>query len=237
LLALSVAHDARADRRTMGAEARKLLERGLALYEKGSYDEASAVLREGLALEPHPDFYYALGQSERRAGRCEAASDAYLAFLASKPPKKEAELARLNRTRCEPRPEPAPEPPPPAPPPSASAPVPPPAEAPPDATPWERDGAFIGLLVSGSVTAIFGAVALGLGEHEARQADTAPDLQAFRDVGPTVDAWRIAGGVSLGVGVAVLTGSIVRAAVVAGRSDPSVGVVIGPGHAALRGRF
>jgi len=235
-VSLVAASDALADRRAMRPDAKKLLDRGLSLYEKGSYDEASAVLREGLALDPHPDFYYALGQSERRAGRCEAASEAYLAFLATNPPKKEAELARSNRDRCEPRP--APDPPPPAPTPSEPpAAAPSPAEPPRDGASWERDGAFIGLLTSGALTAAFGAVALGVGEHEARSADTAPDIEAFREVGPRVDAWRIAGSVSLGVGAAVVAGSVARAVVVSGRDGASVGLVIGPGHVGLSGRF
>lgn len=224
--------------------AKKLLDRGLVLYEKGLYDEASGVLRDGLALEPHPDFYYALGQSERRAGRCKEANDAYTAFLASKPPKREAELARKNMDRCEPAPK-APEPPPPAPPPQApsqsvpSTPLDPSAGTTTDSQPgpWERDGTFIALLTTGSVTVVFGAVALGVGEHTAREAETAPSLEALRDAGPETEAWRIAGGVSLGVGGALLAGSIARAVVVAGRSESTTGLLIGPGYAELRGRF
>jgi tetratricopeptide (TPR) repeat protein len=225
----------------MTPAAKKLLDRGLELYEKGSYDEASKALREGLALEPHPDFYYALGQSERRAGRCKEADDAYTAFLASKPPEREAKLARMNRTRCEPAakpPEPKPEPPPTVPPPAA----PPPAadastEGDSTKSSWAKDGAFIALLTGGSVTVVFGAVALGIGEKTARDAETAPTLGEFRDAGPESEAWRIAGGVSIGVGAALLAGSIARAVVVAERADSSTALFIGPGRAGIRGSF
>jgi tetratricopeptide (TPR) repeat protein len=82
-------------------QARKYLERGIALYAAGKYDEAVTELRAGLLVKEHPDLWYALGQSERKRGDCVKAIDAYRAFLRSSPPAEEAKRAQANIARCE----------------------------------------------------------------------------------------------------------------------------------------
>lgn len=82
-------------------EARRHLDRGVALYNEGRFDEAVDELTAGLRVTPHPDLYYALGQAERRRGNCRRAVAAYRAFLRYKPPATEARRAEANIARCE----------------------------------------------------------------------------------------------------------------------------------------
>ena len=85
----------------MSAAAQAKLEAGVELHEAGDYAAAVEAFREGFQLQPHRDFLYAIGQSERKRGNCKAAIDAYRAFLAEKPPAKEAHKAETNIRRCE----------------------------------------------------------------------------------------------------------------------------------------
>jgi tetratricopeptide (TPR) repeat protein len=74
--------------------------RGAALYDAGKLDRALEEFERGQRAGPHPDFLYAMAQVHRRKGNCAQAIRLYVDFLASGPPRAEAERARANVERC-----------------------------------------------------------------------------------------------------------------------------------------
>jgi hypothetical protein len=86
----------------MKAEARAHLERGLKLYEESRFEEAIGEFLAGQAIEPHSEFLYALGQSERRKGDCAAAVNYYRAYLQAAPSSQQASAVRFQIDRCDP---------------------------------------------------------------------------------------------------------------------------------------
>jgi hypothetical protein len=111
---------------TAKATATEHLVRGSKLYEQGHYDEAIAELKAGYAIDPRPDFFYALGQAERKRGNCKAAIGWYQRYVDSGPSTQRtvATLVQIDRCKQEMAT---------AAPPSATAPqaTPPPVEPPP----------------------------------------------------------------------------------------------------------
>jgi tetratricopeptide (TPR) repeat protein len=77
------------------------LTRGLRLYDVQQYDEAIAEFRAGYAIEPNPQFLYALGQALRKKGDCAAAVESYRAYLRTAPAERQAQAAEDQITRCE----------------------------------------------------------------------------------------------------------------------------------------
>ncbi|HEY3359430.1 MAG TPA: hypothetical protein VGQ83_39635, partial [Polyangia bacterium] len=116
--------------RKMKPAARRHLDRGMSHYQKRDFDRAIEELKKGKAIDPRPEFLYALGQVYRASGDCSAAVQHYEEFLATEPPEAQAAAARNNVERCRqllapvaPLPALAPAPREPAPPPAAQAPV------------------------------------------------------------------------------------------------------------------
>jgi tetratricopeptide (TPR) repeat protein len=89
----------------VSSSAAPYLERGLRFYATQQYADALVELRAGYAIDPHPDFLYAIGQAERLSGNCKAASEAYRAYLRTSPPALEASRAQTQIERCEQPPE------------------------------------------------------------------------------------------------------------------------------------
>src|SRR5262249_56193729 len=81
-------------------EARAHLERGLQLYDRNQLDEAIAELKAGHAIDPRPEFLYALGQVHRRKGDCAEAVKYYQAFVDTSPPAHQAAMARELIDKC-----------------------------------------------------------------------------------------------------------------------------------------
>jgi tetratricopeptide (TPR) repeat protein len=102
-LVLTVAGVATARAPGAGAksEARRHWDEGQRLYEAGRYDDAIREFRAGYALEPNPEFLYALGQTERRKGDCRAALEYYRGFLRLVAGAAQIEAAQLQIRRCE----------------------------------------------------------------------------------------------------------------------------------------
>ncbi|HEX9105185.1 MAG TPA: tetratricopeptide repeat protein [Polyangia bacterium] len=139
LLAASAAARAEPPGHAGAAEARRHLERGNALYQQGRYDDAIVELQAGYAIDPRPDFLYAIGQAERKRGDCKAAIRYYQSYVdtGQSPQRTVAVLVQIDRCKQElaagtpqqPRPPGAAEPP-------STPPSPPPiAETPPTTTP------------------------------------------------------------------------------------------------------
>ncbi|HEX6838336.1 MAG TPA: tetratricopeptide repeat protein, partial [Polyangia bacterium] len=84
-------------------EARRHLQRGNTLYQQGRYDEAVAELQAGYALDPRPDFLYAIGQAERKRGDCNAAIRYYQQYVntGQSPQRTVAVLMQIDRCKEE----------------------------------------------------------------------------------------------------------------------------------------
>ena len=74
----------------MDPKARAYLERGLKLYEQGDYLGASREFQLGHVIDPRPEFLFAAGQAERKAGDCKKATEFYHQYLKTGPPPKDA---------------------------------------------------------------------------------------------------------------------------------------------------
>jgi hypothetical protein len=77
------------------------LQSGLRLYEEKDYAGALGEFNKGWAIDPHPDFLYAMGQAERLAGNCEKAIAHYGAYLLQVSSPTQAAAAKLQMERCE----------------------------------------------------------------------------------------------------------------------------------------
>ena len=74
--------------------------RGSRLSTEGRYDEAIAELKAGYALDPRPDFLYALGQAERKRGDCKAAIAWYDRYVATGPSSQRTVATLMQVDRC-----------------------------------------------------------------------------------------------------------------------------------------
>jgi tetratricopeptide (TPR) repeat protein len=220
----------------MSAEARVHFDRGRALYDAGSYDEAIAELTAGHDIDQNPDFLYALGQAYRKLGDCAHAVSYYRAFLATQPPETEATKVRANIARCPvaaapssvaavpPTSEPVqPDRPTPgiAPPPSR-------ADEPPHRRPFYTD--MTGdLLAAGGLAGLgIGVTYLVFGDRDARAANTAPTLARLQELSATAGHERTIGAICTIAGGAFTAGAIVRY-VMASRRDPALSIAVTPG--------
>jgi hypothetical protein len=86
------------------ARARELVEAALRHYEARQYAQAAASFRAAHALAPQPKLLYAQAQAERLGGLCAQAVISYRAFLATRPPPRQARAAEEHLARCVARP-------------------------------------------------------------------------------------------------------------------------------------
>lgn len=215
------------------------LEAGLAHYEAGAWKEAIAAFERGHALDPRPQFLFAIGQAERRRGDCRRAITYYRRFLTTSPPEAQAEAARRQEAACEEA--------------LASAPAPAPVVLPPRVEtkvvrvvevererPWWKDPVTLG--TTGGAAALLatgGALLLSASgaADAAGRAETYDEHAALRD---RAGARQTAGLVTLGLGAA-LGGYAVFRIVRGGETyteERVVEVTPGPGlGVALGGRF
>lgn len=100
-IALAAMRPARGDEPSMKPEARALWDEGQTLYAAGDYAAAIERFRRGRALDPRPEFLYAIGQAQRKAGQCREAIESYRAFIVESSSEKQVEAARLQIDRCE----------------------------------------------------------------------------------------------------------------------------------------
>jgi tetratricopeptide (TPR) repeat protein len=77
------------------------LARGLAHYRAGEFEKAIKAFLAGYKIEPQREFLFALGQAERRSGDCASALSYYRRFIATTPPARQEQAARLHIQNCE----------------------------------------------------------------------------------------------------------------------------------------
>ncbi len=87
--------------RPMLPAAAQYLRSGLERFEQKDYAGAVHDFEAGWAIDPHPDFLYAMGQAERMNGRCDLAINHYGAYLLQVTSKAQVAAARLQLERCE----------------------------------------------------------------------------------------------------------------------------------------
>ncbi len=218
-------------------------------------DQAEVAVSEGRWLDAAADYQvvfeatgdlrvrYAQAEALRLGGACAEALPMYQEYLAGKPSQAmQARTLQLIRY-CEdevqaeqareaaltspvvPEPEPEREPeidqgPPPEPP-----------------RPWYRDPAGDALVAVGLATSIAGGVVLGLGMREGNTGGDATDDRAFGEAIDRAETRTLAGGITLGVGGAILLGGIVRWVVVERRNRSNLDVAVAPRGVAVSGRF
>jgi hypothetical protein len=203
----------------MKPEARAHLVRGLEHYEKGRFAEAVSEFLAGQAIDAQPEFRYALGQAERKRGRCAEAIVYYQSYLDTRPSSVQAATARQNIARCKATVAELPPPSTPAPAPTlAPAPstTPPPAPRANAAHDWR--GHLLWSL--GALTVAAGGTLWGLAERDLQAVAGATRYDQFTaayDSAAGADSQRIAGIVVLSAGGALIVAGIARLGYVARR--------------------
>lgn len=215
------------------------LERGEQHFRDKDYAAAIEAFDRGYAIDPQPIFLYDKAQAQRLSGDCAAAIETYQDFIASEPPANEVTRAKKNLDTCKTtlakaaaaKPAPPKPPPPPKPAPVDEAdddaassdegettidrPAPAPVAKPLAVTAtetraWYHDHLGVGLMTTG-------AIALGISAGFAVAAKNAADQTALAtnqgDWSVAKLAWqqdRLAAGVALGAGAALVTLAIIR---------------------------
>lgn len=82
--------------------ARAHYEEGMLLYKARDFSRARAAFERSHALDPLGDTLFAWAQATRLAGDCAAAEHLFARFVATGPPARQLEAARLARSRCVP---------------------------------------------------------------------------------------------------------------------------------------
>ncbi len=196
------------------------VQRGVEFYAEKQYELALVEFRAAYALDPRPDYLFALAQAERLSGDCPSAVVYYREFLATDPAQEQAKVARINAARCEralesgptgqpaetdvalrkadevAEPEAAPEPMV-----LAASPAPPPS-------PWYTDPLGDALLATGAVAVLAGGGFLLAAENAEGKASDATTYDAYSASLNTARSRRTIGALSL-AGGALLTGAAI----------------------------
>ena len=174
-----------------------------AAYQRGDYDTASAELERAYALDPRSELLYGWAQAERLGGHCEAASDLYRRYLATKPNRDQVIAAQAGLGAC------------------AVKPVRPAVL---EAVPWYRDGLGDGLALGGLVGIGAGTGFLAAARSSDREADSAmqrDDKLAFM---AERDSRTRIGYITGGIGLALIAASVVRYSL---RHDTATRIAVG----------
>jgi len=172
----------------LGDDASPHIARAKALHAEGKPAAALLELKTAYALDPQPPLLYAMGQIHVQLGECEIAVTYYERFLAAKPARDLANLARQAIDACRTNPpspavapveEPAP---PPAPAPEPAPPVAEPAREPVRRTvtrAWYRDRLGLALTGGGVVAGVAGIVVWTSARSDRDAADGAATYDEF----------------------------------------------------------
>ena len=199
-------------------------------YAAGDFEAAIEALEEAYELDPDPRFIFARGSAYQELGRCDDAIVAYEEFLATAPPKDQAQKAygRIQTCRAELEEEPEPDEPEPIPQPEPEPEPEPPAPADTDGRRWHRDPIGGALLGTGLAVAATGGALIGVGANRRLGADDGGTEGTFRD---DLRSSNTLQGVGIGLAVgggALVVGAVIRYVLVARRS---------PGQLARRRRW
>lgn len=224
ILLLLAAAPAGADPATAEAHERAAAE----YFRVGNFEAALVEFRAAYALDPKPDYLYAMAAIEEQRGGCAAAIDLYERFLATDPPAEDVAVAREAIAACKQKlgvvERPPPEP-------RAEPSTPPPERR---RVPFYRDVLGTSLVGAGAVATGVG-LAFYLGARDEAAAAEEPGLTREE-----YDArWRRAqdrrrwATIVGGAGVAVLAAGAVRWVTFERWEETPVSVAIGDGGATL----
>lgn len=246
MLLLGVPAGAQAQRRHgLRPEARRHLDRGLALYAQHRFREAVAEFQAAYQLDAEPALLYDIANAQRLSGDCPSAIPTFETFLKLAPAADVAALARANLERCRAALTP-PVPVEPAEPPAASASAPAAAPAPPPPVPaapatgaslepasraptlraprapaWYQDRWGDALAIGGLVATATGLLLFRSGRSDAQDANGAPTYGDYRAHGDGAEARQTVGISLLVTGGALGVAAVARYALHAGRQSPS----------------
>jgi tetratricopeptide (TPR) repeat protein len=220
-----------ADAKPRRRDAKAQYERGIAHYQLGNFDAASAAFSKSFELERDVETMFAWAQSERMRNRCDKAIELYEQALSFKMPAENKAAIQQKLAECQaiiaqqkptapPVTEPVVQPPPAEPRPPEPAPVadrenplpeapPPPVASAPGAYAWYRDPITLGLL-GGGIAAGGAGIGLFLSSRSLDDSfDTATDIHEARNLRDKSDRRRNLARISGGVGGALVVGGVV----------------------------
>jgi tetratricopeptide (TPR) repeat protein len=97
VLALTTAASAQP---SLSPEAKKHQDAGLALFDKGKYDEAIAEFEAAYKIEQAPKLLFAIAQAKRLGGHCDEAMPLYKKYLETLPSETQTEAAQTGMKMC-----------------------------------------------------------------------------------------------------------------------------------------
>lgn len=215
--------DAKPRRRDAVAE----FNRGVAAYQKGDFEAASAALGKSFELEHDPDTLFAWAQTERKLEHCDKAIDLYEKLLGFKLPAANKDAVEQKLTECRvivaaqqkpvepspgaPKAEPAPaEPRPELQPPAADhAAGPSSTDAPSSTRTWYKDPVALGLVGSGVVAGAVGTGLLISAQSLGRDSKNATNYNDAHDLKDKANQRGTIGAISSGIGGALVVGGVV----------------------------
>lgn len=238
------------------ATAQAHVTRATELHERGEFAAALDELKTAYALDPRPPLLFAMGQLHVQLGECGQAITFYERFLATRPERDQAALAREAITTCKTAPPPAVEPPAPAPAPAPVvevAPSAPPAVSPPEVTaapaavavrsparPWYTNYVADGLVGGGLVTGVAALVVYRGATADRERAERASDYDGYAALIERAHGKRTSA-LMLGVGGAALATAGGLLFLLVDREAPAEGLQVAPrgdgGVVSWSGRF
>jgi len=250
-------------------ESEAAFQRGVARYEAGDHDEAAAAFQHAYQLDPKPIYLFSLAQSEVGRDRCLQANEIFRRYLKTDPPEANQHAAESRIRFCEERLAAAPPPEPVTSATPAESSATPSATAPPTAAPstaapsaaaapttkptappqqvdapasWWTDPLAMGLMAAGlAATGVgTGVIVWGQGSTADARDQAFADYQTHDNALEDGNDRRIAGGVIVGVGAAMVIGGVIRAIVVGQRAsneDAASDAQLWFGPGAVGGRF
>ena len=205
------------------AEAKKHYDRGMRAYNLQDFKGALTEFQRAYVEMPDAAFLFNIAQAQRQLGQFEAASKSYHLYLASAPDAPNREqvaklIEQMDKAAAEPH-EKAPT----TPSPVAQAARTPPLQPPPQNAvikapeprrrPWYRKPAGLALAGIGVAGGIVGAALLGVAGADANDARHASTLPSQRQLNDNAGTFGTVGGVTLGVGGALILAGVIVLAV------------------------
>jgi len=171
-------------------------------HGQNNFELAAKELEAAYALDPNPDFLYAIGQVYVKLERCPDAIEYYQRYLATKPPAQAMVDTKQAIETCKkqaPPPDPTPPPPPPPAPVKSST-----------ARPWYKDpigGAFV---VAGVASSAIGLVMYSGAVSDLDAAEQAPSLAEYDDLVDRARSRRTYSVLLVGGGLVLIGAGVAR---------------------------
>ena len=203
-------------------------------HAAGDFDTALVELQAAYAIDPRPDFLYAIGQVQSKLGNCTDATAYFERFRATQKDPAVAKVIDQAIAACKPRVVAAPEPPPPV---ERPAPVAPPPPPPP--SPWYAVTVADAIVGTGVAATVVGLLFYRSASADLDAAEGSANLAAYRDLVHEAHNRRATAVIMMsGGGILLITG-IAKYLHPTRRETHAVGIVpaSGGGLVTFGGRF